>query len=178
MPENPGAATLTRFFGFVTNYRKANLQNSRGRKTKVKFMLKKLLSGLFIGLLVVAANLQIVRAQSDAETERNRVERIKTAVYRLDSSRKTKIVVRLKSGAKLKGYLTKIGDDAFDVTNYKTGQTVSVVYRDVAQVKPQGGSSKAAKYALGIGVAAGIVVLVLTLPRRGPTICPLGCRSF
>lgn len=151
--------------------------SSRRTKTKVKFMLKKCLSGFFIGLLVFAADLQIVRAQSDADLERNRVERIKTNVYRLDSGGNSKIVVRLQSGAKLKGYITKIGEDTFDLTNYKTKQTVAVAYRDVAQVKPQGGPSKAGKYALGVGVAAGIVVLVLTLPgRRGPTICPLGCR--
>ena len=141
-------------------------------------MLKKWLSGLLIGLLVFAADLQIVRAQSDAELERNRVERIKTNVYRLENSGQTKIVVRLKSGAKLKGYLTKITDDTFDVTNYKSGQTTAVAYRDVAQVKPQGGSSKAAKYALGVAGVAAVVVLVLTLPRGGSTICPLGCRSF
>ena len=141
-------------------------------------MLKKFLSGLCTGLLIFTGNLQIVRAQSDAELERNRVERIKTNIYRLDGSGKTKIVVRLRSGAKVKGSLTKVGDDSFDVTNYKTRQTASVAYRDVALVKEPGASSKAAKYALGIGVAAGIVVLVLTLPRRDSGICPLGCRSF
>ena len=141
-------------------------------------MLKKFLSGLCTGLLIFTASPLLVRAQSDADTERNRVERIKTNIYRLDSNGQTKIVVRLRSGAKVKGYLTKIGDETFDLTNYKTRQTTPVAYRDVAQVKQPGVSSKAAKYALGIGVAAGIVVLVLTLPRRGPTICPLGCRSF
>jgi hypothetical protein len=141
-------------------------------------MLKKCLSVLFIGLMIFAADLQIVRAQSVAEIERNRVERIKTNVYRLDNAGKTKVVVSIKSGAKLKGYITKINEGSFDLTNYKTGQTAAVAYRDVAQVKAQGGSSKAGKYALGVGVAAAIVVLVLTLPRGDSPICPLGCRSF
>ena len=132
-----------------------------------------------VAVLIFVANLQIIRAQTDAELERNRVERIKTNVYRLEDSGKTRVVVKLQNGKKLKGYITKIGEDSFDLTNYKTRQTASVAYRDVAQIKPQGDSSKAGKYALGIAVAAGIVVLVLTLPRRRPSgICPLGCRSF
>jgi len=127
--------------------------------------------------MIFAAELQIVRAQSDSDLERNRVERIKTNIYRLENSGKTKIVVRLKSGAKLKGYLTKINEDAFDITNYKTNQTLPVAYRDVAQVKQQG-FSKAAKFAIGIGVVALIVVLVVTLPRGDSPICPLGCGPF
>ena len=129
--------------------------------------------------MVFAGNLQIVRAQTDAELERNRVERIKTNVYRLEDSGKTRVIVRLRSGAKVKGYITKREEDSFDVTNYKRRQTTSIAYPDVAEVKPQGGSSKAGKYALGIGIAAGIVVLILTLPRnRQSGICPLGCGPF
>ena len=141
-------------------------------------MSKKFLSGLFICLLVFAVDLQIARAQTDAELEKNRLERIKTNVYRLENTGKTKILVRLKSGAKLKGYLTKINDDSFDVTNYRSGQTTAVLYRDVAEVKARGSLSKGAKAALGIAGVAGVVVLVLTLPRGNSPICPLGCRSF
>ena len=141
-------------------------------------MSKKFLSGLFICLLVFAADLQIVCAQTDAELDRNRIERIKISVYRLENTGKTKIVVRLISGAKLKGYLTKLNDDSFDVTNYRSGQTTAVLYRDVAEVKARGALSKGAKAALGIAGVAAVVVLVLTLPRGNSTICPLGCRSF
>jgi hypothetical protein len=142
-------------------------------------MFRKYLTLLIVGLLFYGVTLQNVFAQSDADNsaERNRVERIKTNVYRLENTGKTKIVVRLKSGAKLKGYLTKIEEDSFDVTNYKTGQSASVAYRDVARVEKQG-LSKAAKYAIGIVVVAVIVVMVVILPAGGVLdgFCPLGCR--
>ena len=142
-------------------------------------MFRKYLSLLIVGLLFYGVTLQNVLAQSDADNsaERNRVERIKTNVYRLENTGKTKIVVRLKSGAKLKGYLTKIEEDSFDVTNYKTGQSAAVAYRDVARVEKQG-LSKAAKFAIGIVVVAVIVVMVVILPQRGVLdgFCPLGCR--
>lgn len=141
-------------------------------------MLRKCLSGFFVGLLVFAANLQITRAQSVADIERNRVERIKTNVYRLEDSRKTKVVVKLRSGAKLKGYITKIGEDAFDLTNYKTSRTTAIAYRDIAQVKAQDSSTKGMKTALAVIGVAAIVVLVITFPRGRSPICPLGCRSF
>ncbi len=142
-------------------------------------MLKKCLASFFICLMVFAVNLRIIRAQADTEAalERNRVERIKTNVYRLESSRNAKIVVKMKSGAKLKGYITKIGDDSFDLTNYKTKQTTVIIYRDVARVEKQG-LSKAGKFAMRIIVLAAIVMLVVTLPRNGGPlggVCPLGC---
>jgi hypothetical protein len=139
-------------------------------------MLKKLLTLFLIGFLVFAANQIIFGQSADADLERTRVERIKTNVYRLEDTGKTKVVVRLRSGTKLKGYITKTGEDSFDVTDYKSNQTVSVVYRDVAEVKPQGMSPKGKKIALGIAGAAAVVVLVLTLPQNRPSICPLGCR--
>gem|GEM_PF-1322788 len=143
-------------------------------------MLKKFLSGLFIFLLVFAANLQIVRAQTDtgAALERNRVERIKTNIYRLEDTGKTKVVIRLKSGAKVEGYITKINEDTFEVSNYKIRKTRSIAYRDVARVEPQGGASTGRRIALIVGGLATLIVLVLTLPRNGSTICPLGCRSY
>jgi hypothetical protein len=142
-------------------------------------MLKKLLTLFLIGFLVFAANLQIIFGQTaDADSERNRVERIKTNVYRLEDAGKTKVVVRLQNGTKVKGYITKRDEDSFDVTNYKSNQTNTIAYRDVAEVKPQGGLSKGTKIALGIAGAAAIVVLVLTLPRGGSGICPLGCGPF
>ena len=86
--------------------------------------------------------------------------------------------MKLKSGAKLKGYITKTEEESFDLTNYQIRQTVAVPYRDVAQVKSQNGSSKSMKTTLTVAGVAAVVVLVLTLPREDSAICPLGCRSF
>ena len=128
--------------------------------------------------MLYGVNLQIASAQTTTadSDERNRIERNKTNVYRLEDSRKTKVVVKLRSGAKLKGYITKLEENTFDLTNYKTNRTTAIAYRDIALVKSQGGSSKALKFALNIAGFAGIVVLLLTLPRGGSSICPLGCR--
>ena len=120
-------------------------------------MFKKCLSLVFIGLLMFAANLQIISAQTNSG---NSVEKVKTAVVRRGTGEKSKVVVKMKDGTKKKGYISQTGEDSFDLTDSKTKQTTAVAYRDVAQVKKQG-LSKGAKIALGIGIAAAVTVVVL-----------------
>jgi len=120
-------------------------------------MFKKCLSLVFIGLLMFAANLQIISAQTNLG---NSVEKVKTAVVRRSTGEKSKVVVKMKDGTKIKGYISQTEEDSFDLTDSKTKQTTAVAYRDVAQVKKQG-LSKGAKIALGIGIAAAVTVVVL-----------------
>jgi len=125
-------------------------------------MFKKCLSLVFIGLLTFAVNLKFISAQSDTNNsvEVNKVEKIKTTVNRRGTGEKSKVVVKMKNGTKLKGYISQTGEDSFDLTDSKTKQTTAVAYGDVAQVKKQG-LSKGAKIALGIGIAAAVTVVVL-----------------
>ena len=120
-------------------------------------MMKKYLSLMFIGLLVLAPNLQSVSAQLNPD---NAAEKVKTDVFRRGTGEKSKVVVKMKDGTKMKGYISQTGEDSFDLTDSKTKQTTAVAYRDVAQVKKQG-LSKGAKIALGIGIAAAVTVVVL-----------------
>jgi len=120
-------------------------------------MFKKYLSVMFIGLMLFTANLQIISAQTNTD---NPGEKIKTDVFRRGTGEKSKVVVKMKDGTKLKGYISQTGEDSFNLTDSKTKQTNAVAYRDVAQVKKQGWS-KGAKIALGIGIAAAVTVAVI-----------------
>ncbi len=120
-------------------------------------MLKKFLSLTLIGLMLYAANLQIISAQTNSD---NSVEKIKADVFRRGTGEKSKVVVKLKDGTKLKGYISQAGEDSFDLTDFKTKQTSAVTYRDVAQVKKQG-LSKGAKIAIGVGIGAAVAVVVI-----------------
>jgi len=66
----------------------------------------------------------------------------------------------MKDGTKLKGYISQTLEDSFDLTNAKTKQPTTVLYRDVAQVKKQG-LSTGAKIALGIGIGALATAVVI-----------------
>jgi TRAP-type uncharacterized transport system fused permease subunit len=149
-------------------------------KIEEDFMFKKCLSLVFIGLLTFAVNLKFISAQSDTNNsvETNKAEKIKTNVNRRGVGEKSKVVVKMKNGAKLKGYISQTLEDSFDLTNAETKQPTTILYREVAQVKRQGWS-KGAKTAIGVGIAAAVVGLILTLPGKNPFpggFCPLGCR--
>jgi sRNA-binding regulator protein Hfq len=125
--------------------------------------------------MVFSANLQSIFAQSKTDKT---AEKIKADVSKRLAKGKSKVAVKLKNGTKLKGYISRAGEDSFELTNYKTNQTSTIAYDDVAKVKGQGLSS-GAKIAIGVGVAAGVVLLILTRPGGNPFpdgFCPLGCR--
>ena len=98
-------------------------------------MRKKCLSIMFIALMIFSANLQNIFAQAGADKT---IEKIKADISKRVSSGKTKVVVKLKSGAKLKGNISRAREDSFDLTDDKTKQTTSVAYDSVAKVKSQG----------------------------------------
>jgi small nuclear ribonucleoprotein (snRNP)-like protein len=140
-------------------------------------MTSKCLSIVFIALLALSANLQNIFAQSSTDKT---VEKIKADVSKRVARGKTKVVVKLKDGRKLKGYISRTSEDSFNLTDSKTKQTTAIAYDSVAKIKGQG-LSAGAKIAIGVGIAAAAVVLILTRPGGDPFpggICPLGCGPF
>lgn len=127
-------------------------------------MFKKGLSLFFIGLLIFAANLQIILAQSnpDNSDERNKIEKIKTDVSRRGTGEKSKVVVVMKDATKRKGFISQTGEDSFDLTDSKTKQTSAIAYRDVAQVKKPG-LSTGAKVLIGVGIGVVVTAVVLAV---------------
>ncbi len=122
-------------------------------------MFRKCLSVALVGLMFYGVNLQIVFAQTNPD---NALEKIKTNVSRRGTGEKSKVVVKMKDGTKLKGYISQTGEDSFNLTDSKTKQTNAVAYRDVAQVKKQG-LSTGAKIALGVGIAVAATAVVLAV---------------
>ena len=123
-------------------------------------MLKKLFSIALALLFFHAGNSlfihDIVRAsQNDPATEK-----VKAAVAKRGTGPKAKVTVKLKDKTRLKGYITNASGDSFTLSDSKTGQTRTLAYSDVTEVKKQGGMSLAAK--IGIGVGAGLGALALT----------------
>jgi len=124
---------------------------------KEKFMIRKCLSLALVGLMFYGVNLQIISAQSNTD---NALEKIKANVHRRGTGEKSKVVVKMKDGTRLKGYISQTGEDSFNLTDSKTKQTNAVAYRDVAQVKKQG-LSKGAKIAIGVGIAAAVTISLI-----------------
>ncbi len=124
-------------------------------------MIKRYLSFALCCLLLVAANSALISAQTKTVAA-DSTAKIKADVQKRGTGEKKRVKVKMLNGTKLSGYLSRAGEDSFDVTDPKTRQTTSVSYADVAQVTGSG-LSKGAKIGLGVGLGAAAVVAIVVI---------------
>ena len=84
-------------------------------------------------------------------------EKAKHEVEKRGVGQGSRAKVKLRDGSEVKGYISKISDTSFEITD-KAGNPVNIRYSDVAKVKNPG-LSRTAKIAIGAGVGA-VVVLI------------------
>ena len=132
-------------------------------------MLKRLFS---IGLVVVvfyAGNSLFIHAQS---TQNDRAtDKVKAEVAKRGTGPKAKVTVKLKDQTKLKGYISGTAGDSFTLSDSKTGQTKTLAYSDVAEVKKQGGMSLPAKIGIGVGIGVGVLALTYAIGCHDDPVC-------
>ena len=88
------------------------------------------------------------------------IDKIKAKVARLGTGEKAKAKVKLRSGEKLKGYVSAAGENDFTITDKKTGQSKTIAYSEVDSVgKP--GLSKGTKITLIVVVAVVATAAIL-----------------
>ena len=121
-------------------------------------MLKKICSVALAALLLQAAAAPAL-AKTNAEKEAKRVEKVRTQIAKLGTGKDAVIRVELRDKTRLEGYVSEIGAESFIVTN-KAGMATTVAYPQVGKVKGNN-LSTGTKIAIGIGVAAAIVLLIL-----------------
>jgi hypothetical protein len=130
-------------------------------------MLKKCLSFLLIGLLIQMAS-PAAFAKSGAQKETQRIERVRTAILSLAVGPKARIKVKLKDKTKLEGFIKEAGDDHFVITDAKSGTDTSVAYPQVKAILGRN-LSTGAQIAIGVGIAAGAVFVILFILYHGFT---------
>lgn len=95
--------------------------------------------------------------------ESQHTAKIKAAVQKTGAGQAVRVTLREPSG-EVKGFVSAIRDDGFDVTRAKTGEVVAVAYSNVEKVRGPG-MSKGTKTAIGVTIAAlailGIVIAVV-----------------
>ena len=97
-------------------------------------------------------------AGSQTQTgEAKRTAKAKAEVQRRGVGEQSRVRVTLHNGTEVKGYISKVEENSFDVTDRKSGKVVAISYQDVNKVKGPG-LSKAAQIVICVGVAIGIVV--------------------
>jgi hypothetical protein len=108
---------------------------------------------LVVSVLVFngAVDAQAAKTQDGSESAK-----VKAVVQKRGVGEKSKVKVTLRSKEEVKGYISKIEDGSFDVTDSKTGQVTTIQFVNVEKVQGPG-LSKGAKIGITVGVAVAIV---------------------
>ena len=123
-------------------------------------MIRKLFTLLLVALVINMAGVRLVYADSKEEKHARFAEKIKANVLKLGTGESTRVKIKLRDQARLEGYISDAGAETFTVTNRKSGLATTVAYAQVKSV--QGNNlSTGAKIAIGIGVAATIIFIIL-----------------
>lgn len=127
-------------------------------------MIKRSLSLLLMILLTFVA---AARAAGQASTtQASDTEKIKSKVARLGVGEKARAQVKLRTGEKIKGYVSRAGETDFVITDKKTAETKTFLYADVLDVKKPGGLSTAAKIGIGVGIGVAVLAIVFVYAKN------------
>ena len=92
--------------------------------------------------------------------------KIKAEVQKRGIGKQARVKVTLRNDTEVRGYVSQIEDASFQVTSPKTQGVTTVAYADVKKVRGPG-LSKVASIAIGIGVIAGVLILIAFLLPKG-----------
>ena len=87
-------------------------------------------------------------------------DKIKMKVAKMGTGEKAKAKIKLRSGEKLKGYISSAGENDFTITDKKSGKATTIAYADVDEIKKPG-LSQGTKIALIVVVAVVATAAIL-----------------
>ena len=123
-------------------------------------MFTKFLSLALAGSLISIVTLVPASAQSQTETDARQTEKVKARILKLGTGKKVRLEVRLKDNTMLKGYVSEITEDHFNVADAKTGAVTTVPYAQVQQLKV---NKYPHQLAIGLAFVGGIIAIALIL---------------
>ena len=97
------------------------------------------------------------QTQDSAQTDKFRQE-----VQKRGTGEKSRVRIKLSNGTEARGYISKIDESSFEVTDKKTSQTTTISYSQVQKIQGPG-LSKVEKVGIGVGVAAAVVVIIVVI---------------
>ena len=134
-------------------------------------MLKRLVSLGIAALLLHAADVMPLPTLARTNQSDRKAAKVKADVAKRGTGEKARVVVKLQDGSKLKGHVSQAGNDSFTLTDSKSGQTRTLSYNDVAQIKEPGGLPLGAKIGLGMGALVGVLALVYVAGCHDSSVC-------
>ncbi|MBL8203268.1 MAG: hypothetical protein JNM09_03500 [Blastocatellia bacterium] len=115
-----------------------------------------LVSALFLSFISVPS----IVAQSKEEKAAAFTAEVKKRVAKLGTGPEAKLQVKLQDKTKLKGYVSKIGEDSFAMTDPKTNAETTVLYPNVTQLKTRMSNGEVILLSALAGAGALIALIV------------------
>ncbi len=123
-------------------------------------MLKKY-SPLLLSMLLVLA--PFTRSMNAQEQQRITLDQLKVEIAKVGVGEKARATITTRDGAKIKGYISKAGEDDFVVRDRKTDAPTTIRYTDIARVERNRGHSTARNVFLGVGIGAGALLATILI---------------
>ena len=117
------------------------------------------MSLILVGVLLNLAAGGQALARVPGKDQTQSVEKTKARIVKLGVGEKARAEIKLRDGKTIKGYVSGAGPDDFRFTDRKTGQTTTITYGDVADVKKPG-LSKLTKIVIVAGIGVVVVALI------------------
>jgi hypothetical protein len=122
----------------------------------------KALSFLMSALFLLAPALQTVSASPQSNKQPLTIEQARIQVAKVGTGEKARATITTKDSAKVKGYISRVGDDDFVIRDRKTDAATTIRYADVAKVeRNSGGHSIARNIFIGVGIGSAVVVIAV-----------------
>jgi hypothetical protein len=96
-------------------------------------------------------------AQGKKLVEGDPASKAKGEVQKRGAGERSRVRVTLRNQSEVKGYISQIDTDTFQVTGKKSGRVTTIAYQDVTRVR-RGELSTVAKIAITAGVVAGAMI--------------------
>ena len=120
---------------------------------------------MVVSFLFTTSSTEVTAAVTEAEKEAKKAEKIRAKVREQGIGEHSRVTIGLEDSKdpskikELKGYVSKIDEDSFAVTNLKTKETTTVAYKNVAYVRGKG-LPLAAKVAIAAGVGVAVLLII------------------
>jgi hypothetical protein len=131
--------------------------------TEEAAMLRKFLALALSVLLVYTYAVTPLQAAAQTATKPSHIDDIRSKVAVAGVSSEKLVQVKLKDGTKLKGHITAIQEDSFDLAIVPTGEKKGILYSDVSSF---GSSWSSQKVLLFVGVAVGTLIAILAFVHQ------------
>ena len=122
---------------------------------------KRILSLVLVASLFNWSILSGVAAPKE-RSEADHIAKVKTFITQQGIGEKARVTINTKNKTEIKGYVSKVEADTFDVTDPKTGKANTVSYADVSTAKGRG-MSKGWKIGIVVISAVAIVAIVVAV---------------